>query len=81
MEEVKQKLKHGRNLEAGAVAEAFEAFCLPVCTACFLIESRKEQHSMDATTHNRLGSPTSINKKILYRLAVLVRVSIPAQTS
>jgi hypothetical protein len=35
-----QKLKQGRNLEAGADAETMEEGCLLACSVCFLIGPR-----------------------------------------
>jgi hypothetical protein len=35
-----QELKQGRDLEAGADAEATESCCLLACSVCFLIEPR-----------------------------------------
>ena len=55
-----QELTQGRNLEAGADAEAMEGYylldCFPLaCSACFLIESRTTSPGMAPLT---MGPPT-----------------------
>ena len=58
-----QELIQGRNVEAGAGAEAMEECCL---LACFpglfsLLSYRPQDHQpRNGTTHNGLGSPMSI---------------------
>jgi hypothetical protein len=40
----------GRNLKAGADAEAMEEYCLLACSACFLIQSRTTSLVMTLVT-------------------------------
>jgi len=57
----------GRNLEAGADAEAMEECCLLAFSAYFLIEPRAMCPGM--VPHNGLSPPTSITyQKIPYSL-------------
>ena len=68
--EVIQELKQGRNLEAGADAEAMEgaAYWLPmVCSASLLSYRTQNYHLRDGSTHNGLSPPpliTNLEKAI-----------------
>lgn len=52
------ELKHGRNLEAGADAEAVKEGCLLAGSSCFL--QNIGPPVQEPTTHNGLGSLTSV---------------------
>jgi hypothetical protein len=63
------ELKQGRNLEAGADAEAMEGCCFLACSLGLLLNlfsNRIQDHQpRDGPTHNGLSPFTSINKKML----------------
>ena len=59
-----QELKHGRNLEAGADAEAIEECCLLACSACFLIKPRTTSLGMAPPTVGWALLYQSPNKKM-----------------
>jgi hypothetical protein len=57
-----QELTRGRDLEAGADAEAMEAYWLVplACSTCSLTEPKTTYQSRDGTTPNGLGPPPLI---------------------
>ena len=75
-----QEVMQGRNLEAGADAEAREEGCLLLtptplpglhfitCSSCFLTEPRLTNPGMLSITHNGLGLPTLVTKNMHSRL-------------
>ena len=62
---IAQELKQGRNLEAGADAEAIEECCL-LAYSLWLAQPAsyrtQDLQPRDDPTHNRLGNPTPITK-------------------
>ena len=56
-----QELKQGRNLEAGADAEATEECCLLACSYLLSLLSYSTQghYPSSGTTHNGFGPPSS----------------------
>lgn len=66
------ELKHCRNLKTAADAGATEQYCLLDCFPGFpsLLSNRTQGHQpLDCTTHNRLGPPLWLIKKMPYKLA------------
>jgi hypothetical protein len=61
-----QEPKQGRNLEAGAEAEAMEGCCLLVCSNCFLMELRSTSPGMAPPTMGWAILQKSLIKKMPY---------------
>ena len=68
-EEVRAGLKDGRNLAAGADAEAMEVCCALVCSACFLTASRATSSEVAPPVVNWPFPNQSSIRKTHYRLA------------